>query len=62
MSNSRFFVYGVRPLGALAGGVLGSAIGLRETLWLTGAAALGGTLWLLASPVAALREAPAEPA
>jgi MFS family permease len=62
MSTSRFFVYGVRPLGSLLGGALGSVIGLREALWLTGVAALGGTFWLLASPVAALREAPAEPA
>ena len=26
--------YGVRPLGALAGGLLGAAIGVRETLWI----------------------------
>jgi MFS family permease len=59
MATSRFFVYGVRPLGSLFGGVLGSAIGLRPTLLLTGIASLGGVVWLLASPVAALREAPA---
>jgi len=32
--------YGVRPLGALTGGVLGSAIGLRPTLWLAVAGAV----------------------
>ena len=30
---SRFFNYGTRPFGALLGGVLGAAIGLRPTLW-----------------------------
>ena len=43
--------YGTRPLGSLAGGALGTAIGVRPTLWI---AALGGTtafIWLLPSPV-----------
>jgi len=43
--------YGIRPLGALTGGLLGSAIGLRPTLWL---ASLGGVtcvLWLMRTPV-----------
>ena len=43
--------YGSRPLGSLAGGALGTAIGVRPTLWI---AALGGTtafIWLLPSPV-----------
>jgi MFS family permease len=43
--------YGVRPLGAVLGGVLGTAIGLRPTLIV---AAVGGALsclWLLRSPV-----------
>jgi predicted MFS family arabinose efflux permease len=43
--------YGMRPLGALTGGVLGSAIGVRPTLWL---AALGGILcvaWIIFSPL-----------
>jgi MFS family permease len=50
--------YGVRPLGALAGGWLGSAIGLRPTLWIATAGALAGVLWLLPSPVPRLRELP----
>lgn len=52
--------YGVRPLGALAGGALGNSIGLRPTLWF---ATVGGTLsvlWLLPSPVPRIRELPAE--
>ncbi|WP_406041166.1 MFS transporter [Micromonospora sp. NBC_00898] len=47
--------YGIRPLGALTGGALGSWLGLRPTLWI---AAVGGTLcvlWLLPSPIPAVR-------
>ncbi len=50
--------YGVRPLGALAGGALGTWIGLRETLWIATAGALLGVLWLLPSPILGLRELP----
>src|SRR5213076_402633 len=34
--------YGVRPLGALAGGSLGALIGLRPTLWIATVGALAG--------------------
>jgi MFS family permease len=47
--------YGVRPLGALTGGVLATWVGLRPTLWF---AAVGGclcVLWLWASPVLGAR-------
>ncbi len=50
--------YGIRPLGALAGGGLGTAIGLRPTLWIATAGALLGILWLLPSPLLRLRELP----
>jgi MFS family permease len=50
--------YGVRPLGALAGGALGSWLGLRPTLWVATAGALLGVLWLLPSPVLGLRTLP----
>ena len=50
--------YGVRPLGALVGGALGSWIGLRETLWIATAGALLGVLWLIPSPILGLRELP----
>lgn len=54
--------YGVRPLGALTGGLLGSAIGLRPTLWLAVAGAVTCALWLVRSPLPALRELAPEPA
>lgn len=53
--------YGVRPLGALAGGFLGSAVGLRPALWAATLGALLGVLWLLPSPIPRLRHLP-EPA
>ena len=56
----RFVNYGVRPLGALAGGALGSAFGLRPTLWFAAAAGVLGVLWLVPSPVPKLLELPEE--
>jgi predicted MFS family arabinose efflux permease len=53
--------YGVRPAGTALGGVLGTAIGVRPTLWIATVGALAGLLWLLPSPVRTLRELPAEP-
>jgi MFS family permease len=50
--------YGVRPLGALTGGALGTWIGLRPTLWIATVGAIAGVLWLLPSPVMRLRELP----
>ena len=50
--------YGVRPLGALIGGALGTWIGLRPTLWIASAAAISGVLWLLPSPLMRMRELP----
>jgi MFS family permease len=50
--------YGTRPIGSLLGGVLGSWIGLRSTLWLATVGAIAGGLFLLPSPVVRLRELP----
>jgi len=50
--------YGVRPLGALVGGALGTWIGLRPTLWVASLGAIAGVLWLLPSPVLRLRDLP----
>jgi MFS family permease len=54
----RFINYGVRPIGALLGGALGSALGVREALFVTTIAATAGVLWLIGSPVLRLRDLP----
>jgi MFS family permease len=51
--------YGVRPFGALAGGLLAEAIGLRPALMIVAVGATFGVLWLVASPTPRLREVPA---
>jgi MFS family permease len=56
----RFVNYGIRPLGSLAGGGLGAALGLRPALWITTVGALAGVLWLIPSPVPRLRDLPEE--
>ena len=53
-----FVNYGVRVLGSLVGGLLGSTLGLRPTLWIGAVGALLGVLWLLPSPVPRLRDLP----
>jgi MFS family permease len=52
--------YGVRPLGTTLGGILGTVIGVRSTLWIATVGALLGLAWLLPSPIPRLREVPAE--
>lgn len=57
-SVMRFIVWGTIPIGTLTGGVLGSTIGLRETL-VVGAIGCGSSfLWILLSPQRHLREMP----
>jgi MFS family permease len=50
--------YGVRPLGTITAGVLGSWLGLRPTMWIATVGAIAGVLWLLPSPILRLRELP----
>jgi len=50
--------YGVRPVGAFVGGLLGSAIGVRETIWIAVIGAIAGFVFLLPSPMPAMRELP----
>ncbi len=57
-STMRFVVWGTIPIGTLAGGLLGSWIGLRETI-VVGAIGGGGSfLWILLSPQRSLHEMP----
>ena len=46
-----FLAWGALPLGALLGGYLGQAIGLRPTVLLAGAGLASGCLWVFFSPV-----------
>ncbi|MET7797630.1 MFS transporter [Streptomyces decoyicus] len=55
---SRTLNYGFRPLGAMAGGALGTALGLRPTLWIATAGATLCLLWLLPSSVPRIRILP----
>ena len=43
--------YGVRPLGAMAGGLCGAWLGLRATLLLAAVGGVSSVLWTVASPV-----------
>jgi MFS family permease len=47
--------YGARPVGALAGGLLGAWIGLRPTIWVAVAGGAAGALLLLRSPAPRFR-------
>jgi MFS family permease len=48
--------YGVRPLGAVVGGLLGTWIGVRETLFVSAAGGFLAVLWLLRSPIIRTRD------
>jgi len=55
-----FLTTGIRPFGALLGGVLGTAIGLPLTLLVGALGVIAAGLWVLVSAVRAVQEAPAE--
>ncbi|GAB2698270.1 MFS transporter [Kitasatospora kifunensis] len=55
-ATMRFLMFGAIPLGALAGGTLGSLLGLRSALWCIMAAALLPALLLGCSPLRRQRE------
>jgi predicted MFS family arabinose efflux permease len=54
----RFIMWGVTPFGALAGGLLGSTIGLRPTLLIAALGVLLAFAWVAASPVRPLATVP----
>jgi MFS family permease len=47
--------YGTRPVGALVGGLLGTAIGLRSALWVGVVGGVVGALLVLPSPLPRFR-------
>ena len=50
-----FALWSLTPIGALSGGYLGEAIGLRPTLFLAGTGVLLATAWLALSNLPGLR-------
>jgi MFS family permease len=48
--------WGIRPIGALTGGLLAGAIGLRPTMWIAAAGGIAGVLWLLPSGMSQVRD------
>ncbi|MEV6692460.1 MFS transporter [Micromonospora sp. NPDC051196] len=52
--------HGIRPIGALIGGTLGAAIGVRPALWIASVGALLGVLWIGFSPLRSMRKLPEE--
>jgi MFS family permease len=49
---------GVRPVGTTLGGILGSTIGVRPTLWIATVGALVGLAWMLPSPIPRMHDLP----
>jgi predicted MFS family arabinose efflux permease len=50
--------YGIRPIGALLGGALGTTLGLQPALWIATVGALTGVLWIIFSPLPGRRDLP----
>lgn len=57
-ASMRFLVSGVMPIGALIGGVIGSTLGLRATLWIGAVGSILSIIWLLTSPIGRMRDFP----
>src|SRR5919109_3094493 len=57
-ASMRWLVWGTIPLGAIAGGFLGSFYGLREAIGIAVAGGMLAFLWVFFSPVRALQEIP----
>jgi MFS family permease len=60
-ATHRFISWGVIPIGAFLGGVLGTHLGLRTTLWIAAAGEMAAFLPPLLSPVRTLRRLPVAP-
>lgn len=58
-ASIRFVVWGSMPLGGLVGGALGGGIGVTATLWVAMAGQALSVLWVVLSPLRAMREVPA---
>lgn len=59
-ATMELMTWGVMPLGALAGGALGTLLGLRTTLVVCGVAILAASLFVVLSPIRRVRDLPAD--
>lgn len=50
-ATMRLLTLGIHPLGALAGGVLAAAVGVRSTMFLAAAGSVAAAAWLVCSPL-----------
>jgi MFS family permease len=55
---TRWINWGTLPLGGLAGGALGTALGVRAALWIAVVGGWSAGLWLLFSPLRTMRDIP----
>jgi predicted MFS family arabinose efflux permease len=58
-ATMRTIVWGTIPVGAFIGGILGTSIGLVQTIVLGGIVSVAAALWIFLGPVFRLREQPA---
>jgi MFS family permease len=58
-ATMRTIVWGTMPIGALIGGILGTSIGLVQTIVIGGIVAVAAALWIFLGPVIRLKEQPA---
>ena len=56
----RWVVWGTLPLGGLLGGALGTAVGVRTTLWIAFAGSWLAGWWVFFSPLRKMRDVPEE--
>jgi hypothetical protein len=57
-ASYRFVSWGTVPIGALLGGTLGDAIGLRPTLFVAAAGLFAAALWIVFSPIRQIIQLP----
>jgi hypothetical protein len=57
-ASTAFLNYGTIPLGALLGGTLGTAVGIRTAMWITTAGVPLAALILFFSPIRRTRDLP----
>jgi predicted MFS family arabinose efflux permease len=57
-ATMRTIVWGTIPLGAFVGGILGTGIGLVQTIVLGGILSMLAALWIVLGPVIRLKEQP----